>query len=174
MVVGAGLGIQTRTQNWLGSDLSSEIQKWEEADIERERVAERLFENSYPAHPTFSEGLAISETLAAHIQMWTAWGIEQQVVTEKLFDQYYDDQQARSAIPFEGDAAESNILHAKTIKDCDALLSMIDPAEGESFTADESRAFLNNVISTDFHVLLDLSDDADAIAKVLRVLCKIN
>lgn len=49
--LGSILGILARNYNLLGSDLSSELTKWERAGLEKTEVARRLFELQYPYTP---------------------------------------------------------------------------------------------------------------------------
>lgn len=51
MVLGSVFGIQARTQDWLGTDISDEIAMWQAAGLEMppEKIAARLFERTYPA-----------------------------------------------------------------------------------------------------------------------------
>lgn len=51
MVIGSVFGIQARTQDWLGTDVSDEIAMWQKTGLKMppEKIAERLFERTYPS-----------------------------------------------------------------------------------------------------------------------------
>ncbi|MHC4560847.1 MAG: hypothetical protein ACYS80_26495, partial [Planctomycetota bacterium] len=48
---GSIFGIQARTKDWFGTDISDEIAMWQAAGLEipPEKIAERLFERTYPS-----------------------------------------------------------------------------------------------------------------------------
>ena len=47
IVIGSIVGMMARNQNWLGSDLSFEINMWTDMGLEREKVVQTLFEKKY-------------------------------------------------------------------------------------------------------------------------------
>jgi len=51
MVLGSIFGIQARTKDWFGTDVSDEIATWQATGLQMspEKIAERLFERTYPA-----------------------------------------------------------------------------------------------------------------------------
>jgi hypothetical protein len=96
IVVGSIFGIRARNLNWLGSDVANELQKWTNAGLAKEDVAQRLFENSFPAQgysgsPVWAirDAAQISQTLATEVGMWDALGLDRKQVAQKLFDLRY-------------------------------------------------------------------------------------
>lgn len=51
IVIGSVFGIQARTQDWFGTDVSDEIAMWQRTGLEmsQAQIAERLFERTYPS-----------------------------------------------------------------------------------------------------------------------------
>jgi hypothetical protein len=66
MVLGSVFGIQARTKDWFGTDISDEIAMWQATDLEipPEKIAEILFERTYP-----DDGAQSGSAASAEVQM---------------------------------------------------------------------------------------------------------
>lgn len=69
-VIGTLLGIPARNYNWLGSDLSAELQKWSAAGLDQKEVARRLFEIQYPYTPYVRSKSLLHADLPAEYNAW--------------------------------------------------------------------------------------------------------
>ena len=70
IMFGSSFGILARNYNWLGSDLSSELNKWAKADLENNAVARRLFELQYPYTPYVRSKNLLEKDLTAEYMRW--------------------------------------------------------------------------------------------------------
>jgi hypothetical protein len=70
IAVGAMVGIRARNYHWFGSDLSSELAKWEAADPANNAIARRLFELQYPYTPYVRSKTLLDQDLAAEYTRW--------------------------------------------------------------------------------------------------------
>jgi hypothetical protein len=49
LIVGSTFGILARNHNWMGSGLSSELERWTNAGLDEKEVIRRLFDSEYPS-----------------------------------------------------------------------------------------------------------------------------
>lgn len=70
ITLGSVFGILARNYNWLGSDLSSELNKWARADLENNAVALRIFELQYPYTPYVRSKNLLEKDLVAEYTRW--------------------------------------------------------------------------------------------------------
>lgn len=68
--LGSILGILARNYSWLGSDLSSELIKWERAGLNKTEVARRLFELQYPYTPYARSKSLLDRDITAEYTRW--------------------------------------------------------------------------------------------------------
>jgi hypothetical protein len=70
IAIGSMFGIRARNYHWFGSDLSSELAKWEDADLANNAIARRLFELQYPYTPYVRSKDLLEQDLAAEYTRW--------------------------------------------------------------------------------------------------------
>jgi len=70
IAVGSMVGIRARNYHWFGSDLSSELAKWEAADLANNPIARRLFELQYPYTPYVRSKTLLEQDLSAEYTRW--------------------------------------------------------------------------------------------------------
>ena len=70
IVIGSMVGIRARNYHWFGSDLSSELAKWEDADLVNNPIARRLFELQYPYTPYARSKTLLGQDLTTDYTRW--------------------------------------------------------------------------------------------------------
>ena len=70
LVIGSMFGIRARNYHWFGSDLSSEVAKWENADLANNPIARRLFELQYPYTPYARSKTLLGQDLSTDYTRW--------------------------------------------------------------------------------------------------------
>ena len=62
IILGSIIGIFARNQNWLGTNLRTEIQRWEAIGVDGKDVAKRLFDMHYPQNSSSEDADRITTT----------------------------------------------------------------------------------------------------------------
>jgi hypothetical protein len=69
-LLSARCSVSARNYHWFGSDLSSELAKWEDADLANNAIARRLFELQYPYTPYVRSKDLLEQKLTAEYTRW--------------------------------------------------------------------------------------------------------
>lgn len=174
VVLGVWGGVALRNSHFLGSDLSIELNKWEE-NFDRQEIAKRLLELQYPYAPIsqnspWMTSFDITATLAlsSELKMWEAVGLDQTAVARRLFDTKYPSNTVGIATSGTKGTAGTiptlgTLLFATTEEECNSLRAK----KGE-----ELRKELTSATNKPLQNLPKLITDTVTLEKVVNeVLC---
>lgn len=139
LVVGSGLGIVARNHHLFGSDIDSEIAKWQRVDVPKEAVMERLF-GSTATYSPYTE--PVTDTLQLEVDRWVSLGIDKVQVVNKLFEQQFFRSAAQTATsPLAADNRNGTHLYAAASQaECDAWQKLVDKENYEELARQVSTS----------------------------------
>lgn len=171
ILIGSTLGILARNRQSLGSDISSEIEKWKAIGVPKEVIIEKLLGTTNHYSP-YTE--PYTQTFQTEIDSWVSLGIPKEQVVARLFEQHFS---ASKASPTETtptlkpDNRVGTYLFATDSAECISLLAKLTMAEKTSNNKELEDALRNSTV-TQLRILPDIITDFEVL-KVLvgQVLC---
>ena len=173
IVIGSIFGVRARNFNWLGSDVANEVQKWTDTGLTEKAVAERLFENKFPAQYqvknqewlSIRDASEISKTLAAEVAMWESLGLERATVLPKLFALRYPEAITSTPVALGSFSQASSLLFEKVSEACERI-------RAEKPKPEELRQALLTSGVSNWQAYADKQKNADLLQAYLEGQCE--
>lgn len=171
LLVGSTLGLFARNNHLFGSDVTSEMRKWQAVGVPQEAIVDRLF-GATKLYSSYTQ--PYTQTLQLEITRWTSLGVPKEQVVDKLFERYFSVNQTPSttaAATLPPDERLGTYLFASDSTECTSLLAAVKMATATSDDELLVKALRNSTI-TQLHTLPDLIADPEVLKLMVeQVLC---
>lgn len=180
---GSVIGIWARNDNWLGSELSRELDTWTDAELNRAEVARRLFEIRYPYTPYVQSESLLHSNFSGE---FTKWISATNTITNPIALSFLDEMMKRmidleyspttlskpinSVSTTDTKLQGGTVLYAQLLENgCNLLGNYWDD---KPLSTDEVLIFEDKVRRAEFTELLKVETDPEKLRQILRILCQ--